>query len=145
MRALRRISTCAALVAVLCAGAVLPSEAQIPPGLKPFRGAYLTFPGKAFPLTHTGPAFPRISCAPGTFGFCTGTVELRTVGGRMLGAAPIAISSNDNPSVRVPLSRRVRRLVVRSRRLRVRVTIRVHDTRGVWRTSRGNIYLTPPR
>jgi hypothetical protein len=131
----------AALTLVPLAGAA----ARIPPNLKPFRGAYLTFPGKAFPLTHTGPAFPRVSCAPGTYGFCTGTIVLKTTGGRRIGRAPVAVGSNDNPSVQVNISAAGRRMVFRFRRLKVNVTIATHDTRGARRTTHGHIYLTPPR
>lgn len=110
-----------------------------------FGGAHLTYPGATFALTHGGPAFPRVSCPPRTFLWCTGTIVLRTSGGRVIGRAPIAVGGNDNPTVEVPISPAGRRLVSRTHRLRVVATIRAHDTLGQWRRSRGVLFLVPPR
>jgi hypothetical protein len=103
-----------------------------------FDGASLA--GSTIPVTHGGSAYPRVSCTPGTDGFCTGKLKL-TSSHRTIASVPVAIRGNDAPSVQVPLSRSAFALVQRSGRLKVRVTIRVHDTNGDWRTTTSDAYL----
>jgi hypothetical protein len=83
-------------------------------------------------LTFNGTAYPRLFCAGGTLGFCSGTITIRR-GGRVLGSAPLAVRSGDGPSVQVPLAGGSRTAVLRGGRT-VTVTIRTHDNMANWRS-----------
>jgi hypothetical protein len=52
-----------------------------------FDGASLV--GSTISVTHGGSAYPRVSCAPGTDGFCTGKLKM-TSSHRTIASVPIA-------------------------------------------------------
>jgi hypothetical protein len=94
-----------------------------------FGGAALVRPAGGIGVTFDGTAFPRLLCAGGTNGFCTGTITIRR-GSRVLGSAPMAIRSGDGPSVAVPLKGGHSAPKHGS----VTVTTRTHDSDGNFRT-----------
>jgi hypothetical protein len=134
---------CAAAGTAATAALAQPPLPPLGQGAVAFRGAWLQQRAPE-PLTHSGPAFPRIYCAPRTVGFCTGWITIRARG-KVIGRAPLAIRSHDGPSVQVPITGGGRAMVRRARRLPTSVTIRVHDGQGLVRTWRGRLVLTPPR
>jgi hypothetical protein len=110
------------LTAALCAVALAVS-----PAAWSFGGARMLAPGAGIGLSFGGVAFPRVSCAAGTTGFCRGWVTIRQASdNRRLGRAPIAVRSFDSPSVEVRL-RGSRAQILRHGRVPVIVTTRTHD------------------
>jgi hypothetical protein len=107
-----------------------------------FGGAYLS--SSSISVTHSGSAYPRVTCAQGTQGFCTGRLDFSASGHGTIASVPMAIRGNDSPTVQVPLSRGALNLLVRSGGLNVTVTIRVHDTEGAWKTTIGHARLRAP-
>jgi hypothetical protein len=111
-------------------------------GALAFGGAYLS--SSSISVTHSGSAYPRVTCAQGTQGFCTGRLDFSASGHGTIASVPMAIRGNDSPTVQVPLSRGALNLLVRSGGLNVTVTIRVHDTEGAWKTTIGHARLRAP-
>lgn len=114
----------------------------LPAGALAFGGAYLS--SSSISVTHSGSAYPRVSCAPGTQGFCTGRLDFSASGHGTVASVPMAIRGNDSPTVQVPLSRGALNLLVRSGGLNATVTIRVHDSEGAWKTTIGHARLRTP-
>jgi hypothetical protein len=89
-----------------------------------FGGAQLASPAAGIGLTFNGTAYPRVTCAGGTVGFCSGRITIRRRG-QVIGSTPFAVRSNDAPSVEVRM-RGSRAALLRGGRSVV-VTISAHD------------------
>jgi hypothetical protein len=107
-----------------------------------FGGAYLS--DSSISVSHGGSAYPRVTCAPGTEGFCTGRLKISASGHGTIASVPMAIRGWDSPSVQIPLSRSALNLLIGSGGLNVKVTIRVHDTNGTWKTTTGHARMRAP-
>lgn len=100
--------------------------------------AFAAYPGVSLTTPNIGvsgfgTAFPRLSCPSRVIISCGGTVTIyRGTGKTVLGRARIGMSSNDNPTMAVPLTKLGKRLAQRG----VTVTVKTvtHDGNGEYAT-----------
>jgi subtilase family serine protease len=129
-------------------------QVQVPPPVP-----YARITGNALTASSSGAVNVKISC-PADESSCAGTVTLRTLAPVPAGAAGAAktkasvltlaagsftIAGGKVKTVKLQLSARARKLLARSRSLRVRATIAAHDPAGARHTTRTILTLRAPK
>jgi hypothetical protein len=129
-------------------------QVQAPPPV-----AYARITGNALTASSSGAVKVKISCPAGKSS-CAGTIILRTLASVAAGSAGAAkrkasiltlatgsfsIAGGSVKTVKLQLSARARKLLARSRSLRVRATIAAHDAAGARHTTQAILTLRAPR
>jgi hypothetical protein len=117
-----------------------PGSGTPPPAL---HGPRVTVGPKTVRFDRRGRAKLLVGCPAGTPGDCSGRVVL--VRGGTLVSARFKVAAGKRSRVRVHLTKRGRRALKPSRRLRVKVSARAHDSRGAAATARGKLTLLRSR
>ena len=95
-----------------------------------FKGADVKTPQSATVRTRARYVKVRTLCPGPSYGHCVGNMTLEaTLGGRrmILGGAPFKITPNTTPSVEVPLSKSVVKLIQKAKVVTARVVAEAHD------------------